>query len=122
MAGITIDKTVDLLMKHADLMRRCGSQTVSYELDAFDILVLHAAVCVAAKNPSVTKADSILDAIDRFRGFCKEVWIGQGLSSEEADMRDLLVGKFEDCARKGQIADRIDDLRTGARIVDDEGK
>ncbi len=68
-----------------------GAVTVLYECDVVDLLTLHGVVCLGADHPAFQDlSHQSREAVKRFRGFCKRVWMRQGLSPEEAEQLDRL--------------------------------
>lgn len=80
-----------LLSKYAGLLKQYGDDTVVYECDSIDLLVLHGVVCLGADHPGFQDLSNTSKlAVERFRGFCKRVWMRQGFSPDEADRLDRL--------------------------------
>lgn len=88
---------VALLSKHAGLLKQYGSQVVAYEFDGIDLCVLHRVVRLGAEHPGFQcLSPQSKQAVERFRGFCKRVWMRHGLSAGEADMLDRLREEFQE--------------------------
>lgn len=88
--GVSADVDA-LLTKHAALLKQYGSQLVAYEFDGIDLWVLHRVVCLGAEHAGFQRlSPQSKKAVERFRGFCKRVWMRHGLSADQADMLDRL--------------------------------
>jgi hypothetical protein len=93
--GTKIDRSciavVNILAKHALLIQEKGNCFVEYELDGVDLDVLHAVVCLGVESAGFEDLPpQAKEAIKRFRGFCKRVWMGQGLTPDEAETIDTM--------------------------------
>ena len=86
-----------LLSKYAHLLKQHGDERMAYELDGIDLLMLHAVVCLGAEHPGFQDISTQgKQTVERFRGFCKRVWMRHGLSPDEADMMDRLREKVKE--------------------------
>jgi hypothetical protein len=91
-------KDIDaLLAKHGRLLRAHRGQRVVYEFGGIDLLIMHGVVCLGAEHPGFQRLSAeTKQAVTRFRGFCKSVWMKQGLSSDEADILDRIRETFQE--------------------------
>ena len=80
-----------LLEKQIGILRELGSTTIVYELDSSDLWVLHSVVCLGAEHPGFQDlTPQSKAAVERFRRFCRRIWMGQGMSPDEARTLDEL--------------------------------
>lgn len=80
-----------LLIKYAGLLKEYGSESILYVCDSVDLLLLHGVVCLGADHPGFQDiSPQGKQVVERFRGFCKRLWMRQGLTPDEADLLDRL--------------------------------
>jgi len=85
------NEATQTLFRFLELLREGAGVTISYELDATDLWVLHGVVCLGADHPGFEDlTDQSKAVIDRFRGFCRRIWMGAGLTAREAEILDKL--------------------------------
>jgi len=97
-----------LLAKLAEMVKKHGTVDVLYECDVIDLLTLHGVVCLGADHPGFQDvSEQGKKTVERFRGFCKRVWMRQGLSPEEADRLDTLRAVLSDKREDGSTSDSL---------------
>ncbi len=84
-------EATEALFRHLEVLKEHGGTSVNYEMDATDLWILHGVLCLGAGHPGFDSLSEQSKAvISRFRGFCKGIWMGQGLTSKEAEILDNL--------------------------------
>ena len=80
-----------LLVKQAAILEKHYDTELTYILTPIELWTLHGLVRLAADHPRVKELSEYTQGvIRRFREFCKDTWIEQGLTPEEARTLDEL--------------------------------
>ena len=92
--GISSSKVsdIELIIKYFTIVTEARDVPLLYETDVYDLAVLQTLINMAASHEAFQDLDELeKQAIERFKGFCRRIWIARGLTVDEAKRLDRLL-------------------------------
>ena len=81
----------ELAQKFHQVLDSKGNEIYTLELRGWEVDILHSLLALAMDHPGMQKmSQPTHQAVRRYRGWCKEVWVKMGLSEEDATLVDRL--------------------------------
>lgn len=78
-------------LKYRNMLRENGDKEFTYTLSLWEVGIFQGLVALAADHPGIEDMSPYTHQfIHRFREWCKQVWVGMGMTEEEADLLDRL--------------------------------
>ena len=82
---------VRVMAKYTEILKHKSHVTVVYEPDVVELLYLHGLVRLGTTHPGFQDVDPAgKKTVERFRAFCRRVWVAQGLTPKEAIIMDSM--------------------------------
>lgn len=77
--------------KYVEILNERGDDEFTFTLSLGEVAFLHGLVSAALDHPGIpNKPDLLLEFVQKFRAWYKQVWVDVGLTEEEADFLDRL--------------------------------